>query len=88
MRSRYQSMTSTAQLHDCHSCYNERSEVQKKKIDTELRWSSIISSVGRYFDLGHANMTAHTVILAQTRVGFLTVAKYLSCNALKLSPKQ
>ena len=31
MRSCYQPITSLAQLHDCHSCYNERSIVQKKR---------------------------------------------------------
>ena len=31
VRSSYQPMTSLAYLHDCHSCYNERSKVQKKK---------------------------------------------------------
>ena len=31
VRSSYQPMTSLAYLHDCHSCYNERSIVQKKK---------------------------------------------------------
>ena len=33
--SSYQPMTSLAYLHDCHSCYNERSKVQKKKARAE-----------------------------------------------------
>ena len=32
VRSSYQPMTSLAYLHDCHSCYDERSIVQKKSI--------------------------------------------------------
>ena len=36
VRSSYQPMTSLAYIHDCHSCYDERSIDQKKKFVTFL----------------------------------------------------
>ena len=39
MRSSYQPMTSLAYLHDCHYCYNERSNVQKKNMPPKCNTS-------------------------------------------------
>ena len=37
-------MTSLAYLHDCHCCYNERSNVQKKTT-LPLRWPLMLNSM-------------------------------------------
>ena len=39
VRSSYQPMTSLTYLHDCHSCYDERSIVQKKNL-VGRRWDA------------------------------------------------
>ena len=39
VRSSYQPMTVLAYLHDCHCRYDERSTVQKKKMEVKLNWT-------------------------------------------------
>ena len=46
VRPRYQSMTSIAYLHDCHCCHNERSIVQKKKVNAFASTELVAGSEG------------------------------------------
>ena len=45
VRSSYQPMTSLAYIHDCHSCYDERSIDQKKTVCLPVRLPSLVVSL-------------------------------------------
>ena len=55
VRSSYQPMTSLAYLHDCHSCYDERSIVQKKKHSN----FSLFGFMPKKIDKQHTKSFAH-----------------------------
>ena len=43
-------MTSLAYLHDCHCCYNERSNVQKKKVKFLLYFGHSLSWMAQVYN--------------------------------------
>ena len=62
VRSSYQPMTSLAQLHDCHSCYDERSIDQQKK-KCECSSSTAVSGCGNSTHLADYISVVYTLRL-------------------------